>query len=390
MDKNRNMLARNVTTAGIIALTCIAVLAGLGVAYACHTDSGPAYARDSGCYFISAVSNDNGTPQNLGDFHPADPGDNGYDPGSPQTIGQSCSRYNLNVAATTTHLSSNGDTVHVSITNAYPGYAPTIYFKLNNDSLNMLTQSITLSQDPAILFSLTGASQGDPLEPGVTGGVQIAVSGEANPGQAYAFNIAIGLAENQQLPPAIPLNLTAATVSPHRINLTWQDASGGGAAFIIERKHGSNGTWEVIDRTWRGVTGYSDGGLEPGITYYYRLRAYNSSGHSDYSNQASATTPLPPPPQPELRSPAEDSKINILTPRLQWRPSNGAGSYTLQLARDDDFAHIVVERSGLSGLTFEVPSGMLEVKNEYFWRVKAVSSQGSSEWSHIWNFRTKN
>jgi hypothetical protein len=36
------------------------------------------------------------------------------------------------------------------------------------------------------------------------------------------------------------------------------------------------------------VTGYTDTPLVPFLTYTYRVRAYNGSGDSDYSNTASA------------------------------------------------------------------------------------------------------
>jgi hypothetical protein len=39
------------------------------------------------------------------------------------------------------------------------------------------------------------------------------------------------------------------------------------------------------------VTSYANTGLSSNTTYRYRVRAYNASGNSSYSNIASATTP---------------------------------------------------------------------------------------------------
>ncbi len=41
------------------------------------------------------------------------------------------------------------------------------------------------------------------------------------------------------------------------------------------------------------ITSYSDKRVLAGITHFYRVRAYNEAGDSDYSNIASATTPTP-------------------------------------------------------------------------------------------------
>jgi hypothetical protein len=46
------------------------------------------------------------------------------------------------------------------------------------------------------------------------------------------------------------------------------------------------------------VTHYSDQGLAPGTAYTYRVRTINQGGASAWSNEASATTPLPAPAAP--------------------------------------------------------------------------------------------
>ncbi|MBU0576935.1 fibronectin type III domain-containing protein, partial [Patescibacteria group bacterium] len=80
-----------------------------------------------------------------------------------------------------------------------------------------------------------------------------------------------------------PSNLTAAAISSTQINLSWQDNSEGEDGFKIERKT-EVGDWEEIAMVGTNVITYSDSGLTPNTIYYYRVRAYNSVGNSDYSN----------------------------------------------------------------------------------------------------------
>jgi len=87
-----------------------------------------------------------------------------------------------------------------------------------------------------------------------------------------------------------PDNLAAAVVSLSAIDLSWEDVSLYEDGYKIERKQGSSGSYAQIATTSADVTSYSDTGLSSGTTYYYRVRAYDSSTDSAYSNEASATT----------------------------------------------------------------------------------------------------
>jgi hypothetical protein len=90
-------------------------------------------------------------------------------------------------------------------------------------------------------------------------------------------------------PPDTPTNLTATAVSPVQINLSWTDNSSDEDGFRIERSSG--GSWSPLTSVAANTNSYSNAGLTPLTTYYYRVLAYNDHGDSDYSNVASATTP---------------------------------------------------------------------------------------------------
>jgi hypothetical protein len=93
---------------------------------------------------------------------------------------------------------------------------------------------------------------------------------------------------------AAPSNLTATVVSTNQINLSWTDNSDNEDGFKIERRSGATGWWAQIALTAANATTRTDTGLLPGTTYFYRVRAANPGGDSDYSNETSATTPAMP------------------------------------------------------------------------------------------------
>ena len=87
-----------------------------------------------------------------------------------------------------------------------------------------------------------------------------------------------------------PVSLTAALDSSGAINLSWVDNSAYEIGVKIERKVGADGAFAQIDTVPTHVTAYTDPGAGPGNAYYYRVRSYNCTMHSEYSNEASVTT----------------------------------------------------------------------------------------------------
>ena len=99
------------------------------------------------------------------------------------------------------------------------------------------------------------------------------------------------------LAPAAPTTLAAVPFSATRIDLTWADNAPDEQGYRIERAPdvaGVAGTWAEIATVGPNVTVYSNTSLQNNTRYWYRVRAYNVIGTSAYSNEAAATTPVPP------------------------------------------------------------------------------------------------
>lgn len=93
------------------------------------------------------------------------------------------------------------------------------------------------------------------------------------------------------LPPAAPSNLTATTsvASTTNVVLNWTDNSSNEDSFRVE--HGTDGVnFSEIGSVPANTTTFTHNNVSSG-THYYRVRARNTGGDSDYSNTASVVVP---------------------------------------------------------------------------------------------------
>ena len=93
--------------------------------------------------------------------------------------------------------------------------------------------------------------------------------------RAARLGIAIGLIALFDVAVADAAQLTA----------SWTDNSDGTAAFALERRTSDTSFTPLADMPV-GLTSYVDASVAQGVTYCYRVKAYNDSGQSPYSDEA--------------------------------------------------------------------------------------------------------
>ncbi|GKT07291.1 C1 family peptidase [Desulforhabdus sp. TSK] len=182
--------------------------------------------------------------------------------------------------------------------------------------------------------------------------------------------------------PAAPSGLSATAFSSTQINLSWTDNSSNESGFKIERCKGSGCTsFSQIATLGAGVRTYNNSGLAGGASYTYRVRAYNSSGNSNYSNTATAETPAAiRPVAPTGLSAAASSSTQI---DLSWADnSNNETGFKIERCTGSTCTYFrQIATVGPNINTFSNTG--LSKYSVYRYRVRSYNSYGNSAYSNI-------
>jgi hypothetical protein len=89
--------------------------------------------------------------------------------------------------------------------------------------------------------------------------------------------------------------VTDPMVSTHSVSLNWTGSTSSGViGYNVYRGTVSGGPYTIVNSSLVTGTGYTDGAVEAGMTYYYVATAVNGSAkESAYSSEALAVVPSP-------------------------------------------------------------------------------------------------
>ncbi len=161
----------------MVGLSLVLALSTMGIGFAMNTGGitlnglavGPLDPQ-----FAWAESNDDGTVRPGFDIDDTA----AEDPSEPQIAGIACSRFTDYDIAGTKITANDGNSLEISVTNAYPGYCPTVFFGIyHNQAGEGIINGLTVTASDGLTVTKTGIANGTALAPGSTslGSISIAV-----------------------------------------------------------------------------------------------------------------------------------------------------------------------------------------------------------------------
>jgi fibronectin type 3 domain-containing protein len=196
-------------------------------------------------------------------------------------------------------------------------------------------------------------------------------------GTTYFYTVSAvtsgGESNNSSQASAEPIALIAptglvATPADSQVTLRWSAASGA-TSYHLKRATASGGPYaQIANATW---TGYTDLGVDNGVTYYYTVSAVSSSGESANSSQVSAkpmaVSALPAP--TGLTAIAGNAQVS-----LTWTATALATGYHVKRATAAGGPYAQVAAPAWHGYTdVGLKNGVI-----YYYVISAVSSSGES------------
>ncbi len=114
---------------------------------------------------------------------------------------------------------------------------------------------------------------------------------------------------------------------------------------------------------------------------------YIANGSYDGTSHLLRLRPLiSAPPTPLLNTPLHGAVNQPRRPTLSWHKSTDATTYHLQVSSDSLFSNFVFNDSTLTDTTKLLPP--LSYYTTYYWKVKAINSEGTSSFTPAWKFTT--
>jgi hypothetical protein len=175
--------------------------------------------------------------------------------------------------------------------------------------------------------------------------------------------------------PAAPTLGPVTTLAADSLGLSWTIPSGSEVtAYRVERSSNAGGPFSAVAVTPAGANSFSDTGLAPGTSYFYRVVALNDAGASPPSNVQRGTTRQRTLPAPQN---VAATLLNDTTIRISWNGGPAGATAVLEVNALGEAGYRPLSTSGALGpYTYQEPH-----PNSYGYRVKFVQGNAESDYA---------
>ncbi len=206
-------------------------------------------------------------------------------------------------------------------------------------------------------------------------------AGESNYSSVFTFKTIVSLSK-------VPVLVSPAANStnvPLPVTIKWNSVEFAASYHVQLSSDSLFATFVVNDSTVKSDSLVVNSLLND-TKYFWRVKSQNAAGSSNYSSAFSFKTLVALPASPLLVSPLSGSTITNDSLKLVWYSVPGAVNYKVQIAKNNTFSPVWLEKSALTDTSSIITN--YDSTATYYWRVYASNAAGSSLASSVWNFNS--
>ncbi|NJK93860.1 MAG: fibronectin type III domain-containing protein [Bacteroidales bacterium] len=181
-------------------------------------------------------------------------------------------------------------------------------------------------------------------------------------------------------PPVAPSNLTSASISENSVTLNWKDNSNNESQFEIEQSTSGTSGFTKVGTVNLNITSFKVNSLSNQSSYFFRIRAINEDGISNYSNVVEVKTLAPqPPPDPQFVNFTNVGKYAVT---INWK-DNSVNETGFQVEQSSNpttgFSMIFSTKANVTSIN----AGSLSPNKVYYFRIRAFNNNGYSNYTAV-------